>query len=65
MMAPLRADPLPWRLVLLVLVWHHAMAIHLFKLAKLFMLHVPLIVTFCHGSQQKALLSKRQKCVDV
>jgi hypothetical protein len=44
--------------------WHETMTIRSFELDQLFTAHVPLLVTFCHGSQ-KALSSKRQKCVDV
>jgi hypothetical protein len=40
--------------------WHHAMAIDSFELDKLFIIHVPVLIMFCHGSQ-KALLSKKTK----
>jgi hypothetical protein len=39
------------------------MSMLLFELNKLFMLHLSFLIR--HGSQQKAFLSKKQKCVDV
>jgi hypothetical protein len=60
MIDPLRIDPQPKSFVLLVASWHHAMAILQFKLAQLFMIHVPLLVMFRHGSQM-ALSSKATK----
>jgi peptidoglycan/LPS O-acetylase OafA/YrhL len=64
MMFSLCANPAPKRRVFLPSFWHHAMAISSFKLDKLFMFHLPFLIMFRHGSQQ-ALLSKRQKWVDV
>jgi hypothetical protein len=59
----LPTNPLPKRFVLFVSVWHNAMAIGSFKLENLFMLHVPLLIMFCHA--QHALLRKTTKWVDV
>jgi hypothetical protein len=50
MIAPLPANPPPQTGILLVASWHHAMAVLSFGLDKLFMLHVPLLVLFRHGS---------------
>jgi hypothetical protein len=41
---PLLANPTPQRLVLLVAFWHHTVAIHSFKLDKLFILLVPAVI---------------------
>jgi hypothetical protein len=43
---PLRCNPNPKRLVLLVALWHHAMAILLFKLDQLFTLLVPALAVW-------------------
>jgi hypothetical protein len=49
MKVPLRTDPNPERLVLLVKFWHHAMALLSFKLHQLFMLLVPQLVVGVSG----------------
>jgi hypothetical protein len=58
MIAPLPSNPPPQRLVLLVTLWHPTMSIDPFKLNKLFMFHVPLLVMFRHGSQKTLLEAK-------
>jgi hypothetical protein len=44
MKCPLLTNPIPQRLILLVSLWHHAMAILSFRLDQLFMLMVPGLV---------------------
>jgi hypothetical protein len=59
MIAPLLANPPSKKgLVLLITLWHHTMALLLFKLDKLFIFHIPLPIPFRHGSQ-KALLEAK------
>ena len=63
MKAPLRMDPPPKSLVLLVPAWHDIMAILLFKIDQLFILPIPLL-NFRHsqirrGSQLFVLLPFR------
>ncbi len=41
------------------------MAIGSFKLEKLFAVHFPRLIMFCHGSQKALFKQKRQKWVDV
>jgi hypothetical protein len=54
MSVPLHANPPPKKMLFLLLtLWHHAMAIGLFKVDKLFMFHLPFHVMFRHGSQSK------------
>jgi hypothetical protein len=59
--APLPSNPNPQRLVLLISVWHHTMAILSFKLDQLFILHVPFLVMFVHHGSQKALCKRGSK----
>jgi hypothetical protein len=49
MIFPLRIDPLPESLVLLVTLWHHTMSILSFKLDKLLIFHIPLLSKCRHG----------------
>jgi hypothetical protein len=58
---PLALNPHPKRLVLLVPSWHDTMAILQFKIAQLFVIHIPFLFTFRHGSQEALLKSKKMK----
>jgi hypothetical protein len=58
MTAPLHGGPVPWQLVLPVLLWHHTMALLLFELDELFtplvpelVLLVKVVVTFTFPSE--------------